>query len=155
MGLGAFGVLLNVRLWTRTVASDIPQQTGQATENLLQWKVIRSAGDRAVMVAGGSYHLALNARGSSLKVELEGVEPVSGQLPFQLSGKQVGLFCQSKDKIHVGNFRVETTKPTAFVVMQFSPPEYEELFNDVIVPVCEKMGIEPFRANQAYSCPAW
>jgi len=150
VGMGANGLLLNVRLWTRAVASDIPQQTGRTTENLPQWKVIRSAGDRGMIVPGRSYHLALDVRGSYLKFELDGVELVSGQLPFQLRGKQVGIFCQSKDKIHFRNFRIETTKPTAFVVMQFSPPEYEELFNEVIVPVCEKMGLEPFRASQTY-----
>src|SRR5260370_31856711 len=40
--------------------------------------------------------------------------------------------------------------PMAFVVMQLKPPEYEELFKDVIAPVCEKMELEPFRASQAY-----
>jgi nucleoside 2-deoxyribosyltransferase len=34
--------------------------------------------------------------------------------------------------------------------MQFKPPEYEELFSDVIVPVCDKMGLEPFRSSQTY-----
>jgi len=39
----------------------------------------------------------------------------------------------------------------AFVVMQFNTPEYEELYRDVIKPVCESMGLNPFRASDTYS----
>jgi hypothetical protein len=81
---------------------------------------------------------------------VDGVEIGSGDLPFQLSEKQVGLFCQSQFDIHFRRFMVKSTRPLAFVVMQFEPPEYEELFKDVILPVCDKMGLEAFRATQSY-----
>lgn len=102
------------------------------------------------MRAGQAYHLDLKVQGAFLTVELDGVEIGSGNLPFQLSGKQVGFFCQSRHDIHFRHFQVVSVRPLAFVVMQFTPPEYEELFNDVIVPVCEKIGLEAFRANQSY-----
>lgn len=151
VGLGANGLLLNVRHWTQTRATeDTAQQTGRAGENAPRWKVLRSAGDRSTMMPGRSYHIDLNVQGSFLTVEVDGVELGSGELPFQLSGKQVGLFCQSKRNIRFRHFQVESAKPLAFVVMQFDPPEYEELFNEVIVPVCDNMGLEAFRASQTY-----
>ena len=104
------------------------------------------------MKPGQGYHLEMRIQGSFLTVELDGVEIGSGPLPFQLSGKQVGLFCQSQANIHFRHFRVASAKPLAFVVMQLDPPEYEELFNDAIVPVCDRMGLEAFRSSQTY-CP--
>lgn len=151
VGLGANGFLINVRHWTRTGATEnIPQQIGIVSETVQRWHVIRSAGDRRMLKAGQSYHLEIKVQGSFVTVEFDGVEIGSGNLPFQLSGKQIGFFCQGKGDIHFRHFRVESVKPLAFVVMQFSPPEYEELFNDVISPVCEQMGLEPFRASQTY-----
>jgi hypothetical protein len=151
VGLGANGVLLNVRQWNqeKTVANT-PQQTGFADENRPHWNFLRSSGDRRMLKPGQGYHLEMNVQGSFLTVQLDGVEIGSGPLPFQLSGKQVGLFCQSKADIHFRHLRVTSARPLAFVVMQFNPPEYEELFNDVITPVCDKMGLEAFRSSQTY-----
>lgn len=142
VGLGANGWLLNIRHWTKAV--------GLAEPNQPRWNVIRSAGNRVTLKAGRVYHLQMKVQGSYLTVELDGVEIGSGNLPFQLSGKQVGLFCQSVSDIYFRHFRIESARPLAFVVMQFNPPEYEELFNDVILPVCERMGLEAFRASQTY-----
>jgi hypothetical protein len=147
VGLGA-NLLVSVRHWTR--ATDNMSQQKVSTSTQPQWKVIRSVGDRRALKPGRSYHLEVNVKGSFITVQLDGVELGSGDLPFQLSGKSVGLFTQSLSDIHFRHFRVESERPLAFVVMQFSPPEYEELFNDVIVPVCDKMGLQPFRASQTY-----
>ena len=149
VGLGASGWLVNVRHWTRegTLAA---QKPGLASAEQPKWRQLRSAGDRRALLPKRSYHLEAKVQGSYLTVELDGVEIGSGDLPFQLSGKQVGLFCQSESDIHFRNFQVQVAKPRAFVVMQFNPPEYEELFNEVIWPVCEKMQLEAFRASQTY-----
>lgn len=151
VGLGANGFLVNVRHWTREGTQDgLSQRTGVASENAPRWLTIRSAGDRRMLKPRRPYHLIVKVQGSFVTVEFDGVEIGSGNLPFQLSGKQVGLFCQSRSDIHFRNFQVQATRPVAFVVMQFNPPEYEELFNDVITPVCEKIGLEAFRSSQTY-----
>jgi hypothetical protein len=149
VGLGAGGSLVAVRHWSRS-GDKLSQQSGSPDGNTPHWNTVRFAGDRRTMRRQRSYHLQASIQGSFMTVELDGVELGSGSLPFQLAGKQVGFFAQSQSDIHFRHFRVETTRPLAFVVMQFDPPEYEELFNDVIVPVCEKMKLEPFRASQAY-----
>ncbi len=149
VGLGANGFLINVRQWTRTGALDgNQQQTGIATENIPHWRVLRKFGERSALKPGQTYHLDLRVKGSYLTLELDKVEVGSGSLPFQLTGNQVGFFCQSLSNIHFRHFRLDSVRPLAFVVMQFSPPEYEELFNDVITPVCDQMGLEAFRASQ-------
>ena len=35
--------------------------------------------------------------------------------------------------------------------MEFNTTEYEDLYNDVIAPVCDKMGLKAFRASETYS----
>ena len=151
VGLGANGVLLNVRHWTRSgTDSSMQQQTGLADENTPKWTTLRSEGDRRMLKSGQPYILEVKVQGAYVTVLFDGVEIGSGNLPFQLSGKQVGLFCQSSSNIYFRHLAVKSVKPLVFVVMQFDPPEYEELFNDVIVPVCDKMGLEPFRASQAF-----
>jgi hypothetical protein len=148
VGLGA-ACLLNVRHWARATQKT-PQETAIADYKQFHWDTLRCTGDRTTMKANQDYHLNVTVQGSFATVEVNGVEMGSGNLPFQLSDKQVGLFCQSRSDIHFRNFRVERTMPMAFVVMQLKPPEYEELFKDVIAPVCKKMNLEPFRASQTY-----
>ena len=151
VGLGGSSYLINVRHWTHSRAGDnMSQEAGFADDSKPHWNDLRFAGDRRMMKSGKTFHLEAKVQGSFLTFELDGVEIGSGTLPFQLSGKQVGLFCQSRSDIHIRHFRVTTTRPQAFVVMQFNPPEYEELFNDVIAPVCKSMELEPFRASQTY-----
>jgi hypothetical protein len=148
VGLGAGGSLLSVRYFARP-ADKMPQQSGP-DGNRPRWNPIRSVGDRTSMKTGRSYHLQAKVQGSFLGVELDGVEVGSGNLPFQLSGKQVGLFCQSQSDIHFRHFRFESAKPQAFIVMQFNPPEYQELFNAVIVTICKTMNLATFRSSQTY-----
>jgi hypothetical protein len=150
VGLGAAKNLISIRHWGRH-GSNRAEQTSLVNDSpRLSWSVLRGDGNRSMLRAGLSYRLEVTVQGSNLTVKLDGVEVGSGVLPFQLTGKQVGLFCQGASDIKFRNFTVEAIRPLAFVVMQFTPPEYEELFNDVIVPVCDSMGLEPFRASQAF-----
>ena len=148
-GIGA-GSFLSIRLWTKAA----PEQADKATPSDLQptqrWIYLRQAGDMSNLQAGRTYHLEVDVRGSVLTVLVDGVEILSGNLRFPLVGRQLGFFCQNRKDIHFENFEVKTKRPMAFVVMQLHPPEYEDLFHKVIVPVCEKMGLEAFRATQTF-----
>jgi hypothetical protein len=148
IGLGANGFLASARHFTTFGRADRAVQNPAAPQK--KWNVLRSLGNRETLQAKHAYHLEINIKGQFATVELDGVELGSGSLPFELSGKQLGLFCQSVTDIHFRNLTIETTQPQAFIVMQFEPPEYEELFKDVIVPVCEARKLKPFRSSQTY-----
>ena len=62
----------------------------------------------------------------------------------------IGLFFQGNKNITVTNFNYIPQKRVAFVVMQFSD-EYNELFNEVIKPVCKKYNYDCIRADDIYS----
>ena len=70
-------------------------------------------------------------------------------LPFTLSGLPVGLWCMSQSDIVISDYEIIPEAPTAFVVMQFSQP-YNELYTQVIKPICNEFGIEAMRADEAY-----
>lgn len=150
-GIGA-GSFLMIRLWAKAPPEQADKSSNGPSELPLtqRWVQLRRAGDLSNLVAGRTYHLEMDVRGSLLTVLIDGVEILSGNLRFPLVGRQVGLFCQNRKDIHFKNFEVKSKKPMAFVVMQLHPPEYEDLFHKVIVPVCEKMGLEAFRASQTF-----
>lgn len=62
------------------------------------------------------------------------------QITFRLSGAETRL----------SDLKFEAIKPTVFVIMQFSQ-EYNELYNDVIKPVCESYNLECIRADEVFT----
>lgn len=146
VGLGGVSdSLFTFRRWT-TAESRTQAHQGPTRG----WQNLRAGGDRKGLRADCWYDLEINVKGSTLKLSLDGVEVGSVQAPFQLAGKQTGVFCIARSDIQFRNFLVQSDKPQAFVVMQFTP-EYDELFKDVIVPACEEVGLIPYRADQTFS----
>ena len=80
---------------------------------------------------------------------LDGVNIITTDLPFIISSNQVGLWCSGRNEIIISDFIIQKQKPTAFVVMQFTDP-YNELYADVIKPLCEKFGLSVLRADDIY-----
>jgi len=55
----------------------------------------------------------------------------------------------SSGDIKFSGFTVAAETPTAFVVMPFTP-NYDELYEEVIQPVCKSHGLHPHRADETY-----
>ena len=53
-------------------------------------------------------------------------------------------------KVQLYDINVEAARPKLFVVMQFTD-DFNNLYNDVIIPVAEKKGFEVIRADEFYS----
>jgi len=69
---------------------------------------------------------------------------------FPVIKNAIGLYFQGNKDITVTNFKFIPEKRIVFVVMQFSD-EYNELFNEVIKPVCEKYNYDCIRADDFYT----
>jgi len=82
---------------------------------------------------------------------VNGVDMLETNMPFPLLDRQVGIFAQSRKDIRFRNFTVISQRPRVFVAMQFDVPEYDALYRDVIVPVCNGMDLEDYRADETYS----
>ena len=54
-----------------------------------------------------------------------------------------------RNDIRIRNYQVSRERAKAFVVMQFTLP-YNELYSDVIIPVCDDLGLIAVRADETY-----
>jgi hypothetical protein len=140
------GNFFNVRLFADT---QFGAEANPGSETRKVWQNLRWGGDRLNLRAGRRYGLTITVKASSLSLSLDGVIVAQQTLPFPLPGMQVGLFCASHKKIYYRNFAIKSEKPQAFVVMQFNTAEYDALFNDVIIPICENRGFRVYRADLA------
>lgn len=63
---------------------------------------------------------------------------------------QAVLLFQGSSEILVRNFKVESSVPECFVVMQFTE-EFNVLYEEVIRPTCESFGFRVIRADDSYT----
>jgi hypothetical protein len=146
---GGWNNFFSLRQWT---TEDSQTQTSQTpTPRPKQWRYLRAAGDRRNLKPNKPYNLEVVVQGSVMTLTVDGVVVGGGIAPYQFTGQQTGIFCISGSDVIIRNFTVESARPQAFVVMQFNTTEYEDLYNDVIAPVCDKMGLKAFRASETYS----
>lgn len=114
-----------------------------------KWTTHSIAGQKSNIKSGKEYKLKVILKGSRLELFINQVSVIETNLPFALPRKQVGIWCQGSKDIIIKNFMISEEKSKAFVIMQFTTP-YNELFSDVIKPICEKHNIEAIRSDQTY-----
>jgi hypothetical protein len=114
-----------------------------------RWQPFSAIGDPQSLKPKHNYHVDVKVRGSLVNLLVNGVEVSSIILPAPLPRTQTGIWCRDHSKITVLNFKVEIEPPRAFVVMQFSSP-YNELYREVVKPVCAEFGIAAVRADETY-----
>jgi hypothetical protein len=132
-GLGGAGILYAIRHFH-------PQ-------NL--WFVHAAAGDHKNLQVKKPYKIEVSVVGSHVSLQVDGVNVLSALLPYQTQMSQIGVWCMSKSNIQVSNFATINDPLKAFVVMQFSTP-YNELYDDVIVPVCKSADLKAIRSDEIY-----
>lgn len=113
------------------------------------WTYHAIQGDRTALRAGQDYEIAVSVTGSKLVLTVDGVDVIVTNLPFVLPHNQVGLWCQDTHEITISGFQVQAQRPTAFVVMQFTKP-YDDLYAEVVRPICEEYQITALRADETY-----
>jgi hypothetical protein len=133
-GLGGGG-LCAVRTWTGSPGG--------------QWITHAVSGDRSQLMPNHSYNLSVLVRGSRAKVTIDGVDVIDATLPFPLPRGQAGIWCMGESDIKISHYKISAERPKVFVVMQFTPP-YNELYSDVIVPVCDELDLATVRADETY-----
>ncbi len=139
-GLGGSFSMFSIREW-------LPPTPGQQSGS---WANRELAGDRVNLRSGVTYEIGVRIDGSNVFLEVDGVQVEAATLPTApKQPRQVGIFCVGQSDITINRFRVESERPRAFIVMQFSSP-YNEVYSHVIKSVCEELGIESVRADEIY-----
>ena len=108
------------------------------------------AGSSANIEPGRTYKVKIVLEGQKVDVYVDSIKVISySNLPRQ-TGTSIGLFCsKATPKAIFSNFRVSSSKPKAFVAMQFSEP-YNEDYRDAVEPLVKEIGFEPLRIDDVY-----
>lgn len=116
------------------------------------WKTLAITGNIKNLEKDKKYKLKVYLKGSTLYLSVNDVDILSSVIPFYTQQSQVGIWCQSSKVIKIYNFHVETEKPKAFIVMQFTE-QYNELYGSVIKRVCEEkeFEIDCIREDESYN----
>ena len=115
----------------------------------LGWSRLDGAGSRSNLQADRPYEVEVKLEGQRLALTVEGIRVLAYVLPQPLLTGQVAMFGWGQGDVTFGQVTVSASPPTAFVVMQFTTP-FNELFEDVIQPVCADLGINAYRASDIY-----
>lgn len=113
------------------------------------WTYHAASGDRSALQADRDYEIAVRVTGSRLALTVDGVDVLVTNLPFVIPHNQVGVWCQDTHELVISGFEVQAQRPTAFVVMQFTKP-YNELYAEVVRPICDEFQITSLRADESY-----
>lgn len=130
-GLGGVG-LCSVRTWTGD-----------------SWITHATVGDKMELKPKRPYNLRVLVRGSHVTVTIDDVDALITTLPYSLPRGQTGIWCYGNTDIRISNYQVSPEPAKVFVVMQYTPP-YNELYCDVIVPICKELGLISVRADETY-----
>jgi hypothetical protein len=113
-----------------------------------KWNFFAHIGDKNDILPNVEYKLKILLAGSRLDFLVNNVNIISYNFPFLIPRKQVGLWCQSSGKIIIKDYIVNEEKGKTFVIMEFSQ-KYNDLYHEVISPICIKNNIEPIRADES------
>jgi hypothetical protein len=95
------------------------------------------------------YDVEVELRARNIALTVNGILVINQTLPYNLSGAQTGLFARGDGEVQFEGFKVDGSRPKAFVVMQFEET-YDNLYTEVIRPVCEKSGFQVERADDVF-----
>lgn len=107
-------------------------------------------GSGRTIKSGCWVNLSLELIGSKLYFYFEGIQLFSTNLTEPLTSDLVGFLCRSDVDIHIKNFLVEPIPQKAFVIMKYDEL-YDNLYHEVIKPLCQESGYEVKSADENYS----
>lgn len=136
-GIGGGGNMCAIRIYNDTNLSGA------------KWSYLASSGTSENLQKGRDYDIAVEVSGSKMTLIIDGVRAAATNLSIPLSESQVGVFCLGEHDCHISNLRVEGERPLAFVVMEFSE-SFNELYEEVVRPAVEALGLRVYRADEAY-----
>jgi hypothetical protein len=92
----------------------------------------------------------VTVEGQRITLSVDGVRVLQHVLRTPLPQGQIGLFAWEGGNVEFTDISVNPTLGTAFVVMQLSGGIYDELYNDVIVPVTKEFHLQAYHAGEVY-----
>jgi hypothetical protein len=111
------------------------------------WRPLVAAGQRENLKSDRDYVLQVNLSGQELRVLVDSVPVIQYLLAHPLEGRQVGLIAAGNQEVSFSDFAVKSSRPRAFVVMQFAEP-YDTFYKEVIQNQAEAAGFDVIRIDE-------
>lgn len=111
-----------------------------------QWNYIKLSGFNSSLV-DNTYKLNVKIIGSMVQLYVNGIKVLSAMSLTPIRITNVGLWVRSKNSIKISGFKAHYQQTVAFTVSQFGG-NYDILYNDVIKPICEQMGLKSIRGDE-------
>jgi hypothetical protein len=112
-----------------------------------RWEPLGGSGHGSKVTINEWHELQFRVKGSNLEFHFDGVNVLSAT--HHVQKKTISLLLQGSACITVRNIQIKQELPGCFVVMQFTD-EYNDLYKDVILPICESFGYTVFRGDDSY-----
>ena len=113
------------------------------------WDFLTTNGAAKVLEKHKKYALTLKRNGNDLSFFVDNV-PVFAYSKLINSTGICGIFILNEHDSIVSNIQIKTEKPTAFSIMKFEK-DFDDLYDNVIVHVCEGFGYKSIRADKCYA----
>ena len=113
------------------------------------WRQLAIAGDVSNLVGNRPYQNEIRVDGQRITLSIDGIKVLDHIFGGKLNREQVGLYASGTGPIRFDSVEVSTQPYSAFVVMQFTE-QFNELYDEVIRPVCAGNGVNAFRASDIY-----
>ena len=110
---------------------------------------LEKAGSAANLKGGTPYKIMVGLDGQRLTLTVEGIKVLDHVLDEPLGAEQVGIHTIGTGPVKFESLEISAHALSAFVVMQFTE-QFNELYDEVIYPVCENLGINAYRASDIY-----
>ncbi|WP_323954914.1 hypothetical protein [Aeromonas hydrophila] len=109
---------------------------------------LSQTGSKSNIKENTEYEVRVLCRANQTKYYVNNVEMLSWN--YQVTRSPIAFNVFGTGSAEIYDISVLDDKPKAFVVMQFTE-KFNELYDNVIKPVCEQKGLEPIRADDMYS----
>lgn len=113
------------------------------------WRRLADAGRIANLTLNQPCGMEVGLEGQRITLTVDNIKVLDHVLSQPLEREQVGIFAAGPGQVHFNQVEVSTNALSAFVVMQFTSP-FDELYEEVIHPVCADAGIEAYRVSDIY-----
>jgi len=108
------------------------------------WENLSVSGIGAILTEARDYDIRVVVKGSFITLFVDDVQTCSALSLVEKS--QIAFYFTGDSEVNVSNITIKKYAPKAFIIMQYTE-EYNELFKEVIQPVCEEHGLEAIRAD--------
>ncbi|MCD8073366.1 MAG: nucleoside 2-deoxyribosyltransferase [Alistipes sp.] len=108
------------------------------------WDLLNGAGDPRIAQPNAEYDIRICVVGSKITLYVNDVLAASAE--HIIRETQFQIYMNGDDEITIKDFEVSLDPSKVFVIMQFTE-EYNQLYSEVVKPVCEQYGLKCERGD--------